>query len=62
MLVVGFPTIEVDDTGCYKVQEVKTWDKTQHKTVVRELMFTKEAFMECYNKWILNGDNPDNIK
>ena len=63
MLVVGMPKMIVKDDGIYKQQEVATYENHPRvKTYVSEIMITKEAFIEAYNKWILNGDNPDNIK
>lgn len=53
MLVVGMPHIEVREDGIYKNQEVKTWkDNPRIKSYVCEIMITKEAFIEAYNKWI----------
>ena len=53
MLVVGMPHIEVRKDGIYKVQEVATWENNPRiKNYVSEIMITKEAFIEAYNKWI----------
>lgn len=53
MLVVGMPEIEFRDDGIYKRQEVATYEKNPRaKVYVAELMITKEAFIEAYNKWI----------
>lgn len=61
MLVVGLPKIEVREDGIYKVQNVATYqDDPRHKVFVNEIMITKEAFIEAYNKWILSG-NTGNI-
>ena len=56
MLVVGLPEIVVNDNGVYKRQEVQTWDKSTAKCYVDELIMTKDAFIECYNKWIKQED------
>lgn len=53
MLVVGMPHIEVREDGIYKNQEVRTYeDNPRIKTYVAEIMITKDAFIEAYNKWI----------
>lgn len=57
MLVVGLPKIVVNDNGVYKRQEVQTWDKSTAKCYVDELIMTKDAFIECYNKWIKNPNS-----
>lgn len=57
MLVVGLPNLEVREDGIYKIQEVATYEKdARHKVYVAEIMITKEAFIEAYNKWILPGN------
>ena len=58
MLVVGKPTIKIENDACYKVQEVATFED-KHNVFVNELIITKEAFIECYNKWIKDGDTDD---
>lgn len=56
MLVVGMPEMVVKDDGIYKNQEVATYENNPRiKTYVSELMITKEAFIEAYNRWI-KGD------
>lgn len=53
MLVVGMPHMVVKEDGIYKDQEVETYeDNPRIKTYVSEIMITKEAFIEAYNKWI----------
>ena len=53
MLVVGMPHIEVKDDGIYKIQNIKTYENNPRvKVEVHEIMLTKEAFIEAYNKWI----------
>ena len=53
MLVVGMPHIEVRENGIYKVQEVATYEENPRiKPCVAEIMITKDAFIEAYNKWI----------
>ena len=53
MLVVGMPHMEVKDDGIYKNQEVATYENNPIvKTYVSEIMITKDAFIEAYNKWI----------
>ena len=53
MLVVGMPEMVVKDDGIYKNQLVATYENNPRiKTYVSEIMITKEAFIEAYNKWI----------
>lgn len=53
MLVVGMPHIEVKDDGIYKIQDIRTYEnKPKVKVQVHEIMMTKEAFIEAYNKYI----------
>lgn len=53
MLVVGMPHIEVREDGIYKRQEVRTYENNPRvKNYVAEIMITKEAFIEAYNRWI----------
>ena len=53
MLVVGRPLMEVREDGIYKNQEVATYENNpRHKIYVAEIMITKDAFIEAYNKWI----------
>lgn len=57
MLVVGMPHMEVREDGIYKNQEVRTYeDNPRVKTYVSEIMITKDAFIEAYNKWIKDPD------
>lgn len=53
MLVVGMPAMVVKEDGIYKNQEVATYENNPRiKTYVSEIMITKDAFIEAYNKWI----------
>lgn len=53
MLVAGMPFIEVREDAIYKNQEVRTYENNpKHKMYVAEIMITKDAFIEAYNKWI----------
>ena len=53
MLVVGMPRIEVKDDGIYKIQDIRTYENNPKvKVQVHEIMMTKEAFIEAYNKYI----------
>lgn len=55
MLVVGKPKLIVLDDGIYKEQEVAKYeDNPKAKVYVKEIMITKECFIDAYNKWILN--------
>lgn len=55
MLVVGKPKLIVLDDGIYKEQEVATYENNPRaKVYVKEIMITKECFIDAYNKWILN--------
>lgn len=51
MLMADYPKIEVKDDAIYKVQNLSCYDG-RHHVQVAEIMITKDAFVEAYNKWI----------
>lgn len=59
MLMADYPKIEVKDDAIYKVQNLSCYDG-RHHVQVAEIMITKEAFIQAYNKWI--GENNEDTK
>lgn len=51
MLMADYPKIVVRDDGIYKNQNLKCYDD-RHHVQVSEIIITKEAFIEAFNKWI----------
>lgn len=51
MLMADYPRIEVKDDAVYKIQNLSCYDG-RHHVQVAEIMITKEAFIEAYNRWI----------
>ena len=56
MLMADYPKFVVKDEAVYKEQKLKCYDG-KHSVTVAEIMITKEAFIDAYNKWIQETNN-----
>ena len=57
------PTVEVRDDGVYSIEPIMSFGDEVSLSggyyAQEHLVLTKEAFCECYEKWILNKEVGD---